>query len=75
VAREVVHDLAAAGRVADVDAVAQVEVVDHGGEVVGVVVHVVAVEHLLGAPVPAAVVRDHAIALVQKEHHLRVPVV
>ena len=57
------------------DAIAQVEVVDHGGEVVGVVVHVVAVEHLLGAPVPAAVVRDHAIALVQKEHHLRVPVV
>ena len=58
VAGEVVHDLAAAGGVPDVDGVVQVEVVDHGGEVVGVVVHVVAVGDLGRAPVTAPVVGD-----------------
>ncbi len=42
-AREVVHDLAAAGGVPDVYGVMEVEVLDDRSKVVGVVVHVVAV--------------------------------
>ena len=43
VAREVVHHLAAAGGMADMDGVLQVEMRGHRREVVGVVIHVVAV--------------------------------
>ena len=72
---DVVHDLAATGRVPDVDRVVQVEVRGQGGQVVGVVVHVVAVAGLGGAAVAAAVVRDDAVTVLQEEHHLGVPVV
>ncbi len=43
VARQVAHDLAAAGRMADMDGVLEIEMRDDCGEVVGIVVHVVAV--------------------------------
>ena len=49
-------DLSTTGGVADVDDVAQAEVRHHGGGVRCVVVHVVPVADLGGAPVPAAVV-------------------
>lgn len=55
--------------------VAQVEVFDDGGEIVGVVVHVVAVGDLLRPAVPPPVVRDHPVALTEEEHQLGVPVV
>ena len=42
---------------------------------VGVVVHVVAVGHLRRPAVPAPVVRDHAVAAPEEEHHLGIPVV
>ena len=58
VAADVARDLAAAGRVADVDGVLQVERLDERGEVVGVRVHVVAVPRLARAAVAAAVVGD-----------------
>src|SRR5580698_2794379 len=45
------------------------------GEVIGVVIQVVACLDLTGASVAAAVMRDDAIALFQEEHHLVVPVV
>src|SRR5690606_5155915 len=48
---------------------------DHGGQVVGVVVHVVAVPRLAGAAVAAAVVGDDAVALPGQEQHLRLPAV
>ena len=70
VAADVAGDLAAAGGVAHVDCVFEVEVVDELGEIVGVGVEVVAVEGLAGAPMTAAVVRDTAVALVDKEVHL-----
>ena len=57
------------------DGVVQVEVLDEVGQVVGVVVHVVALADLRGAAVPAPVMGDHAVAVVQEEHHLGVPVV
>jgi hypothetical protein len=70
-----VHDLAAAGGVPDVDGVVQVEVGGERRQVVGVVVHVVAVGDLGGPAVPAPVVRDDPVPLLQEEHQLGVPVV
>jgi hypothetical protein len=61
--------------VPDVDGVMQVKVLDQAGKVVGVVVHVVALADLCGAAVPAPVVSDHPVAVVQEEKHLGVPVV
>jgi hypothetical protein len=75
VAAEVARHLPAAGGVPDVDGVMQVKVLDQVGQVVGVVVHVVALADLCGASVPAPVVSDHPIGAVQKEKHLGVPVV
>jgi hypothetical protein len=58
VAGDVVNDLAAAGGVPDVDGVMEVEVCGERGEVIGVVIHVVAVAGLGGAAVAAPVVGD-----------------
>ena len=69
------RDFAATGGVPDVDGVVQVELFDHRAQVGGVVVHVMAVAGLGGAAVPAAVVRDHAVALLQEEQQLVVPVI
>src|SRR5262245_10230256 len=44
-------------------------------EVVGIVIHVVTAADLRRATMPAAVVRNDAIAVPEKEQHLRVPVV
>ncbi len=48
---------------------------DEFGDVGGVGVHVVAVSGLGGTAMPAAIMGDHAIAVGEEEHHLRVPVV
>ena len=45
-ARQIVHHLAAAGGMADMDGVLQVEMRGHRREVVGIMVHVVAVGDL-----------------------------
>ena len=74
-AGDVAGRLAAAGRVADVDRVAQVEVLDDRGGVGGVVVHVVPVADLARPAVAAPVVGDDAVALLDEEEHLGVPVV
>ena len=73
VAADVARDLAAAGRVADVHGVAEIERRDERREVVGVGVHLVAVPRLARAAVTAPVVRDAAVAVAREEHHLRVP--
>ena len=72
---DVVDDFTAAGGVPDVDGVAEIEMRRHRGEVVGVMVHVMTVAGLGGASVPAPVVGDHAVAVLQEEQHLRVPIV
>jgi hypothetical protein len=72
---DVVSDLAATGRVSDVDRVAQVEVLHDRAEVRSVVVHVVPFARLCRAAVPATVVRDHAAPVLQEEHQLGVPVI
>src|SRR5262245_16446675 len=69
------HDLASAGRMADVNGVLEVEMRGHRGEIVRIVIHVVAVGDLRGAAVTAAVMRNNAIALVEEEQHLCIPVV
>ncbi len=75
VPRKVVHDLAAAGGVPDVDCVLQSEMGCHGREIVCVMVYVMTVRDLCRAAVAAPVVRDAMISLAEKEQHLRVPVV
>jgi hypothetical protein len=72
---DVAHHLAPTCRVADVHGVMQIEVLGHRGQVVGVVIHVVTIASLSGAAVPAPVVGDDTIAVLQEEQHLGVPVV
>src|SRR6185369_9731173 len=67
--------LAAAGGMADMNGVLQVEMRRHGREVVGVMVHVVAVGHLAGAAMAAAIMGDDPKAVVLEKQHLCVPVV
>ena len=73
VAAEIVRHLAAPGRMADQDQIAQVERLDQLGQIVGVLVHVVAVPGLVGAAMAAAVMGDHAKALLAEEQHLLIP--
>ena len=75
VAREIMHHLAATGRMADVDGILEIEMRDHRREVIGIVIHVVAVADLRGAAMAAAVMGDDAIAVIEEEQHLRVPVI
>ena len=74
-AGEIAHHLAAAGGMADMDRVLQIEMRGHRREVVGIMVDVVAVADLRRAAMPAPVMRDDPITLTQEEQHLRVPVV
>jgi hypothetical protein len=75
VAGDIVRRLAAAGRVADVDRVAQVEMGDESRDVGGVVIHVMASSDLCRPAVAAPVMGDDAIALPDEVEHLRIPVV
>jgi hypothetical protein len=61
--------------VPDVNGAVQVKVRSQAGQVVGVVVHVVALADLCGTAVPAPVMGDHPVAVVQEEHQLGIPVV
>ena len=69
------HHLAAAGGMADVNGVLQIEMRGQRREVIGIMIHVVAVGHLAGPAMASAVVRDDAEAVVDEENHLRVPVI
>src|SRR5918996_1702069 len=71
---EITHHLAAAGRMADVNCILQVEMVGDGFEIVGIVVHVVAVAGLSRTAVAAPINSDDPITLGEKEQHLRAPV-
>ena len=72
---QIARHLAAAGGMADVNGVLQVEMRGQRRQVIGIVIHVVAVADLGGAAVAAAVMRDDAIAVLEEEQHLRVPVI
>ena len=73
--RHVARYFPTARRVADVDRVLQAERIDHPGRVGCISVHVVTLGSLRRATVASAIVRDHAIAAAEEEHHLGVPVV
>ncbi len=60
---------------ADVDRVFEAEMGGHRGEIVGVMIHVMAAAGLGRPAMAAPVVGDDAIAMAEKEQHLRVPVV
>src|SRR5262249_23326726 len=62
------HGLGA--RMPDVDGVLEIEVIDQFGEIVGVMVHVVAVPRLTGTAMAAEVMTDAAIAVAGEEEHL-----
>src|SRR5207253_10737480 len=72
---QIARHLTAAGGMADMDGVFQVEMRRKSGQVVGVMVHIVALGGLSGATMATAVVGDHAIAPMQEEQQLRVPVI
>src|SRR5260370_13007331 len=72
---QIVRHLAAAGGMADMDGVFQVEMRRKSGQVVGVMVHIVAISGLSGATMATAVMGDHAIALMQEKQQLRVPII
>jgi hypothetical protein len=73
--RDIPDYLAPAGRVTDMDRILQVEMTGEGGEVVGVMIHIVPFGALAGPAVAAAVMGNDAVAPTQEEDHLRVPVV
>src|SRR5271163_4550343 len=72
---QIVCHLAAAGGVADMDGVFQAEMRRQRRQVIGIMVHIVAVAGLGRATVATAVMGDNAIAMTEEEQHLRVPVI
>jgi hypothetical protein len=73
--RYVVDHFAAAGRMTHMDGVRQIQIRCQRCEVVGIVVHVMAVAGLARPSVAAPVMGDDPIAVLEKEQHLGVPVV
>jgi hypothetical protein len=65
--RNIVNHLAAAGGVADVHGIFQVEMRGHRRQIVGIVIHVVPVAHLGRAAVAATIMGYDAIAMLNKE--------
>jgi hypothetical protein len=60
---------------ADMNGVLQIEMRRQGRKIVGIVIHVMAVARLRGSAVVAAVMGYDAIAVIEEEQHLRVPVI
>jgi hypothetical protein len=72
---QIVGDLAAAGGMANVNCVLQVEMRCQRRQIIGIVIHVVTVADLRGPAMTSAVMSYDAIAVLDKKQHLRVPVV
>src|SRR5262249_11907166 len=72
---DVAGNFAATGGVTDMDGIAKIKVLGDRGRVGRIVVHVVPVRHLARAAMAATVDADHAIAMLDEEEHLGVPVV
>src|ERR1700687_1450799 len=60
---------------ANVNGVLQVEMRSQRRQVIGIVIHVVTVAHLSGPAMAPAVMSYDAIAVLEEEQHLRVPVI
>jgi hypothetical protein len=72
---QIMRHLTAAGGMADVNSVLQIELRGQGRKIGGVVIHVMAVADLRGTSMAAPVMGDDAIAAIEEEQHLRVPVI
>src|SRR3984893_70072 len=72
---QIMRHFAAAGRMANVHGVLQIKMRGQSRKVVGVVIHVMAATSLSGAAMASSVVGYDAIAVLEKEQHLRVPVI
>ena len=72
---EIMHHLAAASRMADVNRILQFEMVGNGLQIVGIMVHVVSATGLGRATMSAAISRNDAIAFAEEKKHLRVPII
>src|SRR5438105_8801191 len=72
---EIMHHLAAAGRMADVNRILEVEMVGHGLQIVGIVVHVVAVAGLSRATMSTPISCNDAETFAEEKKHLRVPII
>src|SRR5436190_2202052 len=72
---EIMHHLAAAGRMADVNRILEVEMIGYGLQIVGIVVHVVSVAGLSRATMSAPIIRNDAETFAEEKKHLRVPII
>src|SRR5947207_6096059 len=72
---EITHYLAAAGRMADVNRIFQVEMIGDRFQIVGIVVHVVSAAGLSRATMSAPIRGNDAETFADEKKHLRVPVV
>src|SRR5947199_8449804 len=72
---EIMHHLAAAGRMADVNRILEVEMIGYGLQIVGIVVHVVSVAGLSRAPMSAPISCNDAETFAVEKKHLSVPVI
>ena len=73
--RQIARHLGAPGGMADMDGIFQVEMRRKSRQVVGVMIHIMAVGSLGRAAVPTAIVGDNTVAAMQEEQHLVIPVV
>jgi hypothetical protein len=60
---------------ADMNRILKVEMCGQRRQVVGIVIHVMAVPALAGAPVSPPVVSNHTIATLAEKQHLIVPII
>src|SRR5882724_5774266 len=72
---KIMHHLAAAGRMADVDRVLQIEMIGYRFQIVGIVIHVMSVAGLSRATMSASIARNDAETLAEEKKHLRVPII
>src|SRR5437867_3576410 len=72
---EITHHLAAAGRMADVNRILQVEMIGHGLQIVGIVVHVVSAAGLSRATMSTPISCNDAETFADEKKHLRVPII
>ena len=69
-ATDIPRDLAATGRMTDMDRVIQIEMLDEFRQVIGISVHVIAVPRLARPAMTATIMGDAAIAMRGQEKHL-----
>src|SRR5436309_6453472 len=72
---EIMHHLAAAGRMADVNRVLEIEMIGDGLQIIGIMVHVVSAAGLSRATMSAPIIRNDAETFAEEKKHLRVPII